>query len=733
VHVPHIIRAGLRTASWRSCGSAATSRAQAVNQLLENHVPVVNYRSEADVVVLEIDYPPVNALSLAVREGLLEGLKKAAADPEVKAIVIAGTHGTFPAGADINEFASGLVLKSPLTREVQAQMEVTLKPVVAAVAGTALGGGFELALACHWRIAAKSAKVGLPEVKLGLIPGAGGTQRFTRLAGPQAALDAITSGTLIPASRALELGLIDGLSDDVVAEAVAFARRAAQENRPLRIVSDVADKIVGVNPELFANFRKKIQAKVRGQLAPLRVIDSIEAACTQPKDEAFRIERAYFMECQSSPQRNALVHAFFSERMARKIPDVPADVKPLPIRKAVVIGAGTMGGGIAMNFANAGIPVDLLELSREALDRGLGLIQKNYAASVTRGSLTQERVDKALALIHGITDYEAIASADIVIEAVFEDLKVKQEVFAKLDRFAAPHAVLATNTSTLDIDAIAAATSRPGSVVGTHFFSPANVMKLLENVRGKCTAPQTIATVMALGKTLSKVVVLAGNCDGFIGNRMLQFYTGEAEFLLEEGATPEQIDRVIEGFGFAMGPLAMRDLAGNDIGFMIRTGRKIPADERWSPILQRLVEQGRLGQKTSKGFYRYEGRTRFADPEVLSLIEGVSHELGIQRRAIPDQEILDRLLHPLVNEGAKIVDEGIAIRASDIDVVYVNGYGFPAFKGGPMFWGEAIGLAKVVETMRRLAPSHGTRWRPAPLLERLVAAGQGWSSLTKTP
>ncbi|MDB6089892.1 MAG: 3-hydroxyacyl-CoA dehydrogenase [Gammaproteobacteria bacterium] len=692
---------------------------------------VVNYRSEADVVVLEIDYPPVNALSHPVREGLLEGLRKAGADPLVKAIVIAGAQGTFPAGADLNEMASGLVLKAPITREVQAQMEATPKPVVAAIAGTALGGGFELALACHWRIAATSAKVGLPEVKLGLIPGAGGTQRFTRLAGPEAALDALTSGTHIPAPRALELGLVDALADDVVVEAIAFARRAAQEDKPLRIVSDAADRITGVSPELFAAFRKKIQAKARGQLAPFRIIDSIEAACTQPKEAAFRIEREGFLECRDSPQRKALVHVFFAEREARKIPDVSSDIKPLPIRKAVVIGAGTMGGGIAMNFANAGIPVALLELSREALDRGLGLIQKNYAASVARGSLTQARVDEALSLIHGITDYGAAADADIVVEAVFEDMKVKREVFEKLDGVAAPHAILATNTSTLDIDAIAAATSRPEKVVGTHFFSPANVMKLLENVRGKHTAPQTIATVMALGKRLSKVVVLAGNCDGFIGNRMLQFYSGEAEFLLEEGATPEQIDRVIEGFGFAMGPLAVRDLAGNDVGFMIRKSRRIPADERWSPILQRLVEQGRLGQKTGKGFYRYEGRTRIPDPEVLSLIERVSSELGIRRRAIADQEILERLLHPLVNEGAKIVDEGIAIRAGDIDVVYVNGYGFPAFRGGPMFWAEEIGLANVVETMRRLAPSHGTRWRPAALLERLAASGEGWNSLGK--
>src|SRR6202030_2447771 len=436
----------------------------------------------------------------------------------------------------------------------------------------------------------------------------------------------------------------------------------------------------------------KLAPKARGQLAPWRIVDSIEAACTLPKEVAFAREREYFIECRDSPQRKALVHVFFAEREARRIPGVGADVSALPIRRAAVIGAGTMGAGIAMTFANAGLAVSVLELSGAALERGLGLIAKSYDGSVARGSLTRERADQALALIHGVTEYEALSGADIVIEAVFEDLKVKQEVFARLDKVAAPHAILATNTSTLDIDAIAAATSRPQQVVGTHFFSPANVMKLLENVRGAKSSPQTLATVMALGKTLGKVAVLAGNCDGFIGNRMLGFYGLEAEFLLEEGATPEQIDRIMEGFGFAMGPLAVRDLAGNDIGFMIRKGRKLPADERYSPILERLVAQGRLGQKTGKGFYRYEGRTRIVEPEVTTLIEGVSRDLGIRRRQIPDAEILGRLLHPLVNEGARIVEEGIAARASDIDVVYVNGYGFPAWRGGPMYWAEQSGL-----------------------------------------
>lgn len=693
----------------------------------------VNYRADGDVAVLEIANPPVNALSLAVREGLMAGLARAYADPAVAAVVVCGADGTFPAGADINEIASGLALKAPMIADVQARMEAAAKPLVAALEGNALGGGFELALTCHWRVAARTAKVGLPEVKLGLIPGAGGTVRFTRLAGPEAALDAITSGAQIPAARALELGLVDVLADDAVGAAVTLARQMGTEGRPLRLTSEMRSRIEGVSPELFAAFRQKIATRARGQLAPWKIIDSIEAACTRSKAEALRLEREYFVECRDSPQRRSLTHVFFAEREARRIPGVGPEVKALPIRRAAVIGAGTMGGGIAMTFANAGIPVRLLELSGEALERGLGVIAKNYAASVARGSLTAERAEAARSLIQGVREYRELAAADIVIEAVFEDLRIKREVFTELDRVAAPQAILATNTSTLDIDAIAASTSRPQQVVGTHFFSPANVMKLLENVRGRESSPQTLATVMALGRTLGKIPVLAGNCDGFIGNRMLMYYGSEAEFLLEEGATPEQIDRVMESFGFAMGPLAVRDLAGNDVGFLIRKGRKLPADERFSPILERLVAEGRLGQKAGKGFYRYEGRTRISDPAVLALIEQVSRDLGIERRAIPDAEILERLLHPLVNEGAKILEEGIALRAGDIDVVYVYGYGFPAWRGGPMHWAREAGLGQVVRTMERLAPTHGARWRPAPLLERLAASGQEWDAARREP
>jgi 3-hydroxyacyl-CoA dehydrogenase len=608
-------------------------------------------------------------------------------------------------------------------------MEKLQKPLVAAIDGAALGGGLELAMACHWRVVSTSSRVGLPEVKLGLMPGSGGTQRFPRLAGPEAALAYITSGDPIAAAKALELGLVDEVAENVAPAAIAFTQRAVRETRPLRVVSQLTDKISGVNPQIFAAFRQRLERKARGQLAPFKIVDSIEAACTMPPDEAFRFERARFFECNDSPQRKALVHVFFAEREARKIPDLPREIEPRAVRNAAVVGAGTMGSGIATVLANAAIPVKLLEVSTEALDRGLKLIQRNYTASVERGSASREAAERAQALIDGVTDYGALSGCDLVVEAVFEDLEIKRQVFKRLGAVVAPDTTLATNTSALDIDAIAGASAHPERVIGLHFFSPAHVMKLLEVVPGRHTSASTLATVMALGKRIGKVAVRAGNCDGFIGNRMWQYYTAEAEFLLEEGATPEQIDRVMEAFGFAMGPLAVRDLAGNDVGLMIRKRRKLPPDERTSPILERLVERGRLGQKAGKGYYRYEGRTRVADPEVSALIEDVSRELGVQRRAIPDDEILGRLLHPLVNEGAKILADGTALRPGDVDVVFVYGYGFPAYRGGPLFWADTIGLDKVIATMQRLARTHGTRWAPAPLLLELAASGRGFSSL----
>jgi 3-hydroxyacyl-CoA dehydrogenase len=681
------------------------------------------------IALIELDHPPVNTLSHDIRQQLHEQLRRALGDPGVSGIVLTGSRGRPIAGADIREFKSGVNRREPTLRSLQDELEQARKPVVAAIDGAAVGGGFELAMACHWRVASRTSRVGLPEVKLGLIPGAGGTQRFPRLAGPEAALEYISTGEPIPAARALDLGLLDEVAEDAVAAATEFARRVVREGRSLQVVSTLTDKIRGVDPRLFAEFRARIERKARGQLAPWKIIDCIEAACTRPRDEAFQFERASFIECSQSPQHRALTHLFFAERAARRVPGLSREAVPLPVRRAGVIGAGTMGAGIAIVFAGAGIPVKILEASPQALAKGLEKVRKTYATSVERGSMTRDAAEHAQSMIIGVSDIAALQDCDLIIEAVFEDLDVKRELFARLDVVAAPSAILATNTSALDIDMIASATSHPERVIGMHFFSPANVMKLLENVRGRRSSAQTIATVMELGRQIGKVAVLAGNCDGFIGNRMWQYYTAEAEFLLEEGATPEQVDGVMETFGLAMGPLAVRDLAGNDVGLMIRKRRQLPPDERTSPLLARLVELGRLGQKSGKGYYRYEGRKRLPDPEVLALIEAISRERGIERRVIPDAEILARLLHPLVNEGAKILAEGIALRSSDIDLVYVNGYGFPAYRGGPMFWADGVGLEAIIATMRALAPSHGQRWAPAALLLELAASGRGFASL----
>ncbi|GAA0317474.1 3-hydroxyacyl-CoA dehydrogenase NAD-binding domain-containing protein [Sphingomonas oligophenolica] len=686
----------------------------------------VRYDVTDNVAVLTVEYPPVNALSAAVRTGLGEGLAHAKSDSAVIAVVIVGGGGTFIAGADITEFGTEKSKILPSLPDLQHSLETFPKPTVAAIHGTALGGGFELALTCHARVALASAKVGLPEVNLGLLPGAGGTQRLPRLVGPEVAIDLITTGRHISAARALELGIIDAVVEDLVMGAIDHARRMATHGATLTPVIERNEKVEGISPDLFTKARQSVAKKARGKIAPLVIIDCIEAACTLPPAEGLAFEIAKFRELYASDQRAALMHYFFAEREARRVPGLAAE--PRPIGSAAVIGAGTMGGGIAMVFANAGIPVHLTDISEDAVSRGINLIRKNYDVSVGRGSMTQATADKALALIATATDYADFADADIVVEAAFERMDIKRDIFSRLDAVMKPDAILGTNTSSLDIDAIAAATNRPGNVVGVHFFSPANVMKLQENIRGKLTSEQTIATVMALGKTLGKNVVLAGNCDGFIGNRMLQYYTGEAEFLMEQGATPEQIDLVAEKFGMPMGPISMRDMSGLDVGVLVREARKatLPPGERFSPILERLVERGRHGMKTGKGFYRYEGREKHPDPETTDIIEQVARELGVQRRTFTDEEIEFRLFAPLVNEGAKEIEDGTAIRASDIDVAWVNGYGFPAHKGGPMYWGEQVGLHRIYEAALGAAQRNGPRWGPGKLLERLATEGKGW-------
>ena len=619
-------------------------------------------------------------------------------------------------------------MKEPGLHEVLDVIEQSPKPVVAAIHGTALGGGLEVALACHWRIGVRTARLGLPEVKLGILPGAGGTQRLPRLVGVEKALSMIVSGEPIGAEEAHRAGLLDELAEgDLTAAAVAFAQRVVAERRPLRKVRDLDDKVAAARgkPEIFARFRESVARQTRGFRAPERCIRALEAAVERPFAEGLRLERELFLELVASPESKAQRYVFFAEREAAKVPDVPADTPVREVKSAAVIGAGTMGGGIAMNFANVGIPVTVVEVNREALDRGIGIVRKNYEATAARGRLTPADVERRMGLITPTTDFGAVADADLVIEAVFEEMPIKKEVFAKLDAVCKPDAVLATNTSTLDVNEIAAATRRPESVVGTHFFSPANVMRLLENVRGAKSSKTAIATAMAVGRRIGKVPVLVGVCYGFVGNRMLHQRSKEAERLILEGALPQQVDRVLYDFGFPMGPFAMGDLAGLDVGWRIRKGR----GER-ALVADRLCELGRFGQKTGAGFYRYEGdRTPRPDPDVEKIIVDVSTAHGITRRPISDEEILERLLYPMVNEGAKILEERIAVRASDIDVIWVYGYGWPVYRGGPMFWADSIGLRKIRD--RILALGRGTQrdfWRPAALLDRLADQDRGFLS-----
>ncbi|PYQ46007.1 MAG: 3-hydroxyacyl-CoA dehydrogenase [Acidobacteria bacterium] len=678
------------------------------------------YSTRGTVAVITLNNPPVNGLGHALRRGIVDGLDRAAADPGVKAVVLAGAGKSFSAGADIREFGTPQMTADPSLHAVIQAVEASPKPVVAAIHGVAMGGGLELALACHYRVAASNAQVALPEVKLGLLPGAGGTQRLPRAVGLETALNMIVSGTTVSAAQLEGTRLFDAVGEgDVVERAAALAETVA-DRRPLPLLRDLA--IAHPSAEGFLAFARGAVGTVsRGYPAPRRCVDALAAAASQPFEEGLRVERDLFLSLLGTTESRALRHAFFAERAAAKIADVPEDTEVRPIRSAAVIGAGTMGGGIAMNFANAGIPVTVLEAERARLDQGIATIRKSYEGSARKGKLTSAQAEERMGLIRPTLSYTDVASADIVVEAVFEDMAVKQAVFKTLDETMRAGAILASNTSTLDLDALARSTRRPADVIGTHFFSPAHVMKLLEVVRGAATGKDVLATVMGLARTIKKTAVVSGVCDGFIGNRMLEPYLRQSLLLLEEGALPAQVDRALESFGMAMGPFRMNDLAGNDIGWSIRKRRyrEHPETGR-SLIADRLCEQGRFGQKTGAGWYRYEAGRRDAlpDPAVDEMIVTDSRERGVARRRIAEDEIVDRCVLALVNEGAKILEEGIAQRASDVDLVYLAGYGFPPFRGGPMFYADTVGLTTVVRRMK------GFGWTPAPRLARLAGEGQ---------
>ena len=694
---------------------------------------VVTLERKGAIAVVTVNNPPVNALGIAVREGLQNSFSAAEADPEVKAVVLVCEGATFMAGADIKEF--GKPPKEPSLPEVVNGIEACSKPSVAVIHGTALGGGLEVAVSCHYRIAVKSAKVGLPEVKLGLLPGAGGTQRLPRLVGVAKALDMIVSGAPISATEANQLGVIDELVEgDLTTAGIAFAEKLLAEGKGPRRTGERTDKLEGAdNAGAVAAKRAEIEKKTPGLFSPQRCVSAVEAAFTLPLAEGLKRERELFGECLVSPQRAALVHAFFSERQASKINDLPKDTPVRDVKSAAVIGGGTMGVGIAICFANAGIPVKILEISSEARDKALERARDTYGMSVKRGSLSQDALEQRMTLISGVTDYADLSDVDVVVEAVFEEMGVKQKVFEALDANCKQGAILASNTSSLDLNAIAQFTKRPQDVVGLHFFSPANVMRLLEVVRGEKTANDVLATAMAIGKKLKKVSVPVGVCDGFVGNRMVFQYGRESEFLLEEGGTPEQIDGALRKFGLAMGPFAMRDLSGLDIGLAIRNRQRqtLPAEFKLPVVLDKMAEAGLLGQKTGKGFYVYEkgSRTPLPNPELPAIMEAASKEQGIERRELSDEYIIERTIYALINEGAKILEEGIAQRASDIDVIYLNGYGFPAYQGGPMFYADAVGLDRVYARICEFHEQHGAWWKPASLLEKLAKEGRKFADL----
>lgn len=683
---------------------------------------VVSYDVDGSIAVITVNSPPVNALSNAVRQGVAGAIQTAMGDASVGAVVLICEGRTFFAGADITEFGKPPV--EPTLRNLQLIVENTTKPVVAAIHGTALGGGLELALVAHYRIAVPSAKCGLPEVNLGLLPGAGGTQRLPRIVGIPKALDLITAGTPVSARAAKEMGLLDELATEgnLRADAIAFAQRVLDEGRPLSKVRDRSDKLDEARgkPQIFADFRKANARKFRGFDAPESIIRCIEATLEMSFEDGMTFERQLFNGLQADSQSAAQRHVFFAERQAAKVDGIPADTAILPIAKVGVIGAGTMGGGIAMNFANAGIPVTLVETSEEALNRGLGIIRKNYETTASKGKMRMEDVDNRMALFTPSISLSDLADCDLIIEAVFEQIDVKREVFAKLDAIAKPGAILATNTSYLDIDDIAAATSRPQDVLGLHFFSPANVMKLLEVVRTKDSRPEIVAIAMKLAKTIGKIGVLVGNGFGFVGNRILAARNTQADQLVLEGATPWAVDKVLYDFGFAMGHFQMRDLVGLDVGW----NRETTASANVREILN---EMGRHGQKSRGGYYDYdENRKQTPSPIAMKVIEDFAAKQNIARRDIGDQEIHDRILFAMVNEGARILDEGIASRASDVDIVWITGYGWPKYRGGPMFWADLQGLPVVLDKLKALQAAHGDAFTPSPLIERLVAQSKGF-------
>ena len=695
-----------------------------------------HYAVNGETAVITLDNPPVNGLGHALRSGIVAGLERALGDARVKAIVITGSGKAFSGGADIKEFNTPAMSAEPNLHSVIRAIEAADKPVIAAINGTVMGGGLELALGCHFRVAQAGVQVALPEVKLGLLPGAGGTQRLPRLIGLEHALNMIVSGAAIPSDMFKGSPLFDDFATDKVLDAaLAFAKKVVAEKRPLKLVRDL--KVRHANPEGFFLVAKNTITAMAGPFpAPLKCFEAVKASVTSRSfDEGLARERELFGELLMTAESRALRHAFFGERAAGKIPDVDDKTPTRAIKKAAVIGAGTMGGGIAMNFANAGIPVTVLEMKQDALDKGLGIIRRNYENSLKKGKLTQDKLEARMGLIKGTLKYEDLKDADIVIEAVFEDMAVKKTVFETLDKVMKKGAILASNTSTLDLDQIAAFTKRPADVIGTHFFSPANVMRLLEVVRGKKTSKEVLATTMQLGKTIKKFPVVSGVCDGFIGNRMIHQYGRESQALMMEGASPQQVDKAVEKFGFAMGPFRMGDLAGLDVGWYIR--KRHYAEDPSTPravVADKVCELGRYGQKTGKGWYSYKpgDRTAYPDPEVEKIIDEARKAAGIMPRKIPDAEIVERLVFALVNEGARILEEGIALRASDVDMVYLNGYGFPVHRGGPMCYADQVGLFSVEASMRRFAKNKLTDqqfWQPARLIQALAASGGSFASL----